>query len=179
MCKLNKCRNIDNIDTKCSARHVVLLNEGKQTTHTMDALDKTILEHLEFDGRSSMQDLSELTGLSRSAVFTRVKRMEDQGVISGYTVRVNRKKLGMEIRAYCNITLKLHERELLEEFEGNIGRHREVRSCFHLAGSFDYLVEVEVPNMEAYHRFITQRLAAMPNIATVQSMFVMKDILTK
>jgi Lrp/AsnC family leucine-responsive transcriptional regulator len=48
-----------------------------------------------------------------------------------------------------------------------------------LAGSFDYLVEVEVPNMEAYHRFISQRLAAMPNIATVQSMFVMKDILTK
>ena len=61
----------------------------------MDALDKTILEHLEFDGRSSMQDLSELTGLSRSAVFTRVKRMEDQGVIAGYTVPVNRKKLGM------------------------------------------------------------------------------------
>ena len=61
----------------------------------MDALDRTILEHLEFDGRSSMQDLSELTGLSRSAAFTRVKRMEDQGVIDGYTVRVNRKKLGM------------------------------------------------------------------------------------
>lgn len=145
----------------------------------MDALDRAILEHLEFDGRSSMQDLSELTGLSRSAVFTRVKRLEDQGIIAGYTVRVNRKKLGMEIRAYCNITLKLHERELLEEFESNIDSHREVRSCYHLAGSFDYLVEVEVPDMEAYHRFITQRLAAMPNIATVQSMFVMKDILQR
>ena len=145
----------------------------------MDALDKAILEHLEFDGRSSMQDLSELTGLSRNAVFTRVKRMEDRGVIAGYTVRVDRKKLGMEIRAYCNVTLKLHERELLEEFEGNIGRHREVRSCFHLTGAFDYLVEVEVPNMDAYHRFITQRLAAMPNIATVQSMFVMKDVMGK
>ena len=145
----------------------------------MDALDRAILEHLEFDGRSSMQDLSELTGLSRSAVFTRVKRLEEQGVIGGYTVRVNRKKLGFEIRAYCNVSLKLHERELLEEFEANIGSHREVRSCYHLAGSFDYLVEVEVPNMDAYHRFITRKLAAMPNIATVQSMFVMKDILRR
>ena len=144
----------------------------------MDALDKAILEHLEFDGRSSMQDLSELTGLSRSAVFTRVKRLEDQGVITGYTVRLDRKKLGKEIHAYCNVSLKLHERELLEEFEGAIGRHREVRACYHLTGEFDYLVEVEVANMDAYHRFITQRLAAMPNIATVQSMFVMKDILT-
>ena len=145
----------------------------------MDALDKAILDHLEFDGRSSMQDLSELTGLSRSAVFSRVKRLEDQGIIAGYTVKVNRKKLGMEIRSYCNVTLKLHERELLEEFESTIGSHREVRSCYHLAGSFDYLVEVEVPNMDAYHRFISHRLAAMPNIATVQSMFVMKDILTR
>ena len=102
--------------------------------------------------------------------------MEDRGIIAGYTVRVNRKKLGMEIRAYCNVTLKLHERELLEEFENNIGRHREVRSCYHLTGAFDYLVEVEVPNMDAYHRFITQRLAAMPNM-TVQSMFVMKDVM--
>jgi DNA-binding Lrp family transcriptional regulator len=125
-----------------------------------------------------MQDLSELTGLSRSAVFTRVKRLEDQGVITGYTVRLDRKKLGKEIHAYCNVSLKLHERELLEEFEGAIGRHREVRACYHLTGEFDYLVEVEVANMDAYHRFITQRLAAMPNIATVQSMFVMKDILT-
>ena len=144
----------------------------------MDAVDRAILEHLKFDGRSSMQDLSELTGLSRSAVFTRVKRLEDQGVIEGYTVRLNRKKLGMEIRAYCNVSLKLHERELLEEFESEIGRHREVRACHHLAGTFDYLVEVEVANMDAYHRFITQRLAAMPNIAQVQSMFGMKDILT-
>lgn len=144
----------------------------------MDALDHAILEHLKFDGRSSMQDLSELTGLSRSAVFTRVKRLEDQGVITGYTVRLDRKKLGKEIRAYCNVSLKLHERELLEEFEGEIGRHREVRACYHLTGAFDYMVEVEVANMDAYHRFITQRLAAMPNIATVQSMFVMKDILT-
>ena len=125
-----------------------------------------------------MQDLSELTGLSRSAVFTRVKRLEDQGVITGYTVRLDRKKLGKEIHAYCNVSLKLHERELLEEFEGAIGRHREVRACYHLTGEFDYLVEVEVANMDAYHRFITQRLAAMSNIATVQSMFVMKDILT-
>ena len=86
----------------------------------MDAVDRAILEHLKFDGRSSMQDLSELTGLSRSAVFTRVKRLEDQGVIEGYTVRLNRKKLGMEIRAYCNVSLKLHERELLEEFEDKL-----------------------------------------------------------
>ena len=104
----------------------------------MDALDHAILEHLKFDGRSSMQDLSELTGLSRSAVFTRVKRLEDQGVITGYTVRLDRKKLGKEIRAYCNVSLKLHERELLEEFEGEIGRHREVRACYHLTGAFDY-----------------------------------------
>ena len=74
-----------------------------------------------------MQDLSELTGLSRSAVFTRVKRLEDQGVITGYTVRLDPQEARQGDPRHCNVSLKLHERELLEEFEGEIGRHREVR----------------------------------------------------
>ena len=86
----------------------------------IDALDKTIVDHLRFDGRSSMQDLSELTGLSRSAVFARVKRLESDGVIQGYTVKLDRRKMGLEIRAFCSVNLQLHERASLEDFEHSI-----------------------------------------------------------
>ena len=145
----------------------------------IDTLDKTIVEHLLFDGRSSMQDLSELTGLSRSAVFARVKRLEADGVIQGYTVKLNRRKMGLEIRAFCSVNLKLHERASLEDFEHNIGGFREVKACYHLTGSSDYMLEVQVADMDSYHRFITHRLAAMDNIAQVKSMFVMNEILEK
>ena len=97
----------------------------------IDALDKTIVDHLRFDGRSSMQDLSELTGLSRSAVFARVKRLESDGVIQGYTVKLARRKMGLEIRAFCSVNLKLHERAALEDFEHSIGEFREVKACYH------------------------------------------------
>ena len=145
----------------------------------IDTLDKTIVEHLLFDGRSSMQDLSELTGLSRSAVFARVKRLEADGVIQGYTVKLNRRKMGLEIRAFCSVNLKLHERASLEDFEHDIGGFREVKACYHLTGSSDYMLEVQVADMDSYHRFITHRLAAMDNIAQVKSMFVMNEILEK
>jgi Lrp/AsnC family leucine-responsive transcriptional regulator len=145
----------------------------------IDALDKTIVEHLLFDGRSSMQDLSELTGLSRSAVFARVKRLESDGVIQGYTVKLDRRKMGLEIRAFCSVNLKLHERASLENFEHNIGGFREVKACYHLTGSSDYMLEVQVADMDAYHKFITHRLAAMDNISQVKSMFVMNEIIEK
>ena len=145
----------------------------------IDTLDKTIVEHLLFDGRSSMQDLSELTGLSRSAVFARVKRLEADGVIQGYTVKLDRRKMGLEIRAFCSVNLKLHERASLEDFEHNIGGFREVKSCYHLTGSSDYMLEVQVADMDSYHKFITHRLAAMDNIAQVKSMFVMNEMLEK
>jgi len=145
----------------------------------IDVLDRTIVEHLEFDGRCSMQDLSDLTGLSRSAVFARVKRLESDGVIQGYTVKIDRKKVGLEIRAFCSVNLKLHERAALEEFEHDIGSYKEVKSCYHLTGSSDYMLEVQVSDMDHYHRFITRKIAAMDNIAQVKSMFVMNEILER
>lgn len=145
----------------------------------IDALDRTIVDHLAFDGRSSMQDLSELTGLSRSAVFARVKRLESDGVIQGYTVRLDRKKMGLEIRALCSVNLKQHERALIDEFEHDICGFREVKACYHLTGNSDYMLEVQVADMDSYHKFITQRLAAMDNIAQVKSMFVMNEILQR
>ncbi|MDE0722377.1 MAG: Lrp/AsnC family transcriptional regulator [Flavobacteriales bacterium] len=145
----------------------------------IDALDRTIVEHLEFDGRCSMQDLSDLTGLSRSAVFARVKRLENDGVIQRYTVKLDRKKMGLELKAFCSVNLKLHERAALEEFEHDIGSFKEVRSCYHLTGISDYMLEINVPDMDHYHRFITRKLAALDNISQVKSMFVMNEIIEK
>ena len=67
----------------------------------------------------------------------------------------------------------------LEEFEHDIGSFKEVRSCYHLTGISDYMLEINVPDMDHYHRFITRKLAALDNIAQVKSMFVMNEIIEK
>lgn len=145
----------------------------------LDTLDRQLIEALQADGRASMQALSEATGLSRSAVFTRVRRLEGEGVITGYSAQTNRRALGLQIRAFCNVQLKQHDARFLTEFEANIGRFKEVQSCYHIAGAFDYLIVVDVPDMDAYHEFISQKLAAMDNIGTVQSSFVMSAVLER
>jgi len=145
----------------------------------MDSHDRRIVEHLRIEGRASMQSLSEMTGLSRSAVFNRVRRLEDLGVIRDYGARIDRRLLGLEIHAFCNVQLKQHDARYLKEFEARIGDFPEVRACFHIAGGYDYLLEVQVSNMDAYHRFISERLAAMDNIGQVQSSFVMSEVLER
>ncbi|MBC8151060.1 MAG: Lrp/AsnC ligand binding domain-containing protein [Bacteroidetes bacterium] len=83
------------------------------------------------------------------------------------------------LKAFCSVNLKLHERAALEEFEHDIGSFKEVRSCYHLTGISDYMLEINVPDMDHYHRFITRKLAALDNIAQVKSMFVMNEIIEK
>jgi Lrp/AsnC family leucine-responsive transcriptional regulator len=134
-------------------------------------LDRELVKLLQANGRASMQDLSNETGLSRSAVFTRVRRLEHDGVITGYAAQTNRRALGLQIRAFCNVQLKQHDARFLKEFEANIGDFKEVQSC--------YLIAVDVPDMDAYHEFISHKLAAMDNIGTVQSSFVMSEVLER
>ena len=132
----------------------------RQMKSPLDTLDRQLVELLQANGRSSMQELSNKTGLSRSAVFTRVRRLEHDGVITGYAAQTSRRALGMQIRAFCNVQLKQHDARFLKEFEANIGDFKEVQSCYHIAGAFDYLIAVDVPDMDAYHEFIARKLAA-------------------
>lgn len=152
---------------------------NKMQPVTLDALDRALVHALRTDGRKSMQALGEETGLSRSAVFTRVRRLEADGLIQGYTARIDRRKLGLQIRAFCNVQLKQHDARYLTEFEARIGDFKEVHSCYHIAGSFDYLLAVFVADMDAYHDFISRKLAAMDNIGTVQSSFVMREVIER
>lgn len=142
----------------------------------LDSLDLQLLDVLSRDGRASTQALCAHSGLSRSAVFHRVKRLEKDEVITGYHARIDRSKIGLEIRAFCNVSLQQHAASFLEEFELAIREFREIRSCFHIAGAFDYLLEVQVADMAAYHQFLSKRLAALSNIRKVESMFVMRDV---
>jgi Lrp/AsnC family leucine-responsive transcriptional regulator len=142
----------------------------------MDAHDRRIIELLTADGRAAMQTISTETGLSRSAVFNRVRRLEKTGVIRGYAARIDRAAMGLQIHAFCNVSLKEHSAAFLKEFEAGIGAFKEVIACFHIAGSMDYHIEIQVADMAAFHRFISERLAAMQNIGTVHSSFVMREV---
>ncbi len=142
----------------------------------LDTTDKEILRLLQLDAKLTMKELAARLGLTTTPVFERVKRLEKDGYIQGYAAVVSREKMGKKTTVFCTVSLKEHAREHLLYFEQEIAKLDPVVSCYHIAGLFDYLMEVAVEDMNAYEHFIRNQLATIPFVGKVQSSFVMTEI---
>ena len=141
-----------------------------------DATDLAIINLLQKDARQTVKQIAEQLNLSTTPVFERIKWLEKNEYLKKYVALANRSKLGFELVAFCNVSLKEHSLPYLNLFETEIRKLNEVIECYHIAGMYDYLLKVIVPNMEAYHNFITHKLAVFENIGNVQSSFVMTEV---
>lgn len=142
----------------------------------LDIIDKKILFELQNDGKQTIKDLSNKLNLTSTPIYERIKRLEQEGYITGYKAQINRQKVGLKLLVFCNVSLKEHQSTYLSKFEEDIQQFNEVLACFHLGGMYDYLLKVCVEDIETYQDFISNKLANIDNIANVQSSFVMKEI---
>lgn len=145
-------------------------------SHLLDATDVRILQLLQHDARLTNKEIADKTGKSVTPVYERIRRLEAEGVIEGYKAILNKDKIGRSLIAYTNVQLKEHSKTMLRDFEKAIVQIEEVLECMHLTGTYDYLLKVAVADINAYHDFLTNKLAALPNIGTVQSGFVMNEV---
>jgi Lrp/AsnC family leucine-responsive transcriptional regulator len=151
-------------------------NMEKKEILALDATDLRILRLLQINSKLTNKEIAEEVGLTITPVYERIKRLEENGFIRHYRAELDRHLLGFEMIAFCNVSLKEHNRNYLDEFEKAVEELHEVVECYHIAGMFDYLLKVVITDMPAYHSFIIDKLAALDNIGNVQSMFVMKEI---
>lgn len=142
----------------------------------LDTTDLALLDLLQQDAKLTHKELAERLHLSTTPVFERIKRLEREGYIRAYVALIDRQRLGLGLLAFCDVSLKEHQMAYLHRFEQDVRALPEVVACYHIAGLFDYLLQVVVPDMEAYQRFVTQKLAALDHIGRVQSSFVMTEI---
>ena len=142
----------------------------------LDDIDKSILQLLQEDGKITIKELAGKLSLTTTPVFERIKRLEREGFIKSYKAILDRKKVGLQLLAFCNITLDQHQSDYLEKFEEDIMKFEEVLECFHVAGMFDYLIKVTAQDMDTYQQFVSRKLASLENIGRVQSSFVMTEI---
>ena len=140
----------------------------------IDAIDQQIIHLLLGNSKLGTKEIASKIGLSVTPTFERIKRLERKGVILGYTAKIDRKKIGKGLQVYCQTSLKSHNLELIEQFENAIVELEEVVTCHHIAGNIDYLLYIEVKDMEEYQDFLRNKLATIPNIANVQTSFVMR-----
>ena len=142
----------------------------------IDQIDCAILELLQKDGKMTYKEVAGELNLTTTPVYERIKKLEKSGVIQYYKAIIDRRKLGLQLLVFCNVSLKEHQAEYLENFENDIVNFPEVISCYHIAGMYDYLIQLTVKDMDEYQVFISKKIANIKNIAKVQSSFVMTEV---
>jgi Lrp/AsnC family leucine-responsive transcriptional regulator len=136
---------------------------------TLDAIDRRIVTELQSDGRLSNVELAEKIGLSPSPCLRRVKRLEQQGYIEGYRAALHRDRVGLGFSAFVGVKLDGHANERATAFERTVVEMPEVVSCHMVSGEADYFLEVVVPDLADYRRFLVEKLLEMPIVREVRS----------
>ena len=148
----------------------------KESIRTLDKLDRHILRILQQEGRISMKDLGERVGLSVTPCIERVKRMERDGVISGYYARVNPAAIGAKLLVFVEITLNQKSASAFEQFRREVLRIPEVQECHLVSGDFDYLIKARILEMAEYRKLLGDMLLELPGAAQSRSYVVMEEI---
>ncbi|SDZ85491.1 Lrp/AsnC family transcriptional regulator [Microbulbifer marinus] len=143
---------------------------------SLDRTDITILRVLQAEGRISNVELSDRVHLSPPATLARVRRLEEEGYISGYAAMLNREKLGHDNLALIEIALELHQHERIAEVLDRLVAMPEVLECYHVTGEYDYMIKVSTVNNRALDHFIATRLIPLPGIARIHTSIVLKAL---
>lgn len=138
----------------------------------LDAADLRILDALQRNGRLSNVDLADQVGLSPSPCLRRVRDLEEEGYIAGYSAILDRRKLGLGVVAFVEVKIDQNA-EGDAVFRRAVERIPEIVSCFVMTGTMDYLLQVVVPDLDAYAEVSMKRLLQIPGVKDVRSSFVL------
>jgi Lrp/AsnC family transcriptional regulator, leucine-responsive regulatory protein len=139
-----------------------------------DEIDKKILEAMLYNARISNASLAKMVGLSESATLERVRRLEKNKVILGYSTRVDAGAMERNVTALVTIRLVNHSGEVYDEFVRFVKSADEVLSCFQVMGGCDFVAHVAARDVAGLEQFLTQKLLRLKAVERTESMFVLK-----
>jgi Lrp/AsnC family leucine-responsive transcriptional regulator len=149
---------------------------AKSAQMALDDGDRRILRALQRDGRMPIIALAEAVGLSATPCQRRVKRLEEAGVIRGYSAQVSPARVGLPLQAFVQVSLESHAEEVAEKFHKALAARPEVLAAYAMSGEMDYLLHVLAPDMEAFGDFATRALLRMPGVKETRSSFVLATL---
>lgn len=141
----------------------------------LDRIDKQILKELVKDGRKSTVEIADKVGLSSTPCGRRIRQLEDDGFISGYSVNLSPKALGLHICVLISVKLNRHAPDGHEQFIREIESHPEVSEYILVAGNYDYLLRVWVEDTGALTIFVANVLQGIPSVSETSTMLVLKQ----
>lgn len=142
----------------------------------LDEQDKKILTLLQENGRLTNKELAERINLTTTPTLERVRRLEREGVIEGYTARINRKAVQKGFTAFVSVTLNVHQLKLLDDFNKEVEAIPEILACYNTTGEGDFLLHIVAGDVEDYERVMRTRLANLPGVQRLHTSIVLSTI---
>ena len=142
----------------------------------LDEIDKKLINLLQNSSKQTTKQLSLQLNLSVTAVYERIKKLENSNVIEKYVAIANKKKIEKSFLVFCHVKLLQHSKEYVITFEREILKLEEVSECFHVSGDYDYILKIYVKDMEEYRQFMVTKLTAIKYIGSTQSTFAIEEV---
>ena len=140
----------------------------------MDAIDFRILRELHANARITNADLAERIGLSASPCWSRVRNLEQSGIIEKYVTIFNQAALGLPDTVIIEVTLDRHDDNMMKEFEDNLARLPEVIEAHLMTGDYDYFIKVAVAGTAGYEAFLREKLYKIRGIRHTRTSFTLR-----
>ncbi|ENK2021505.1 Lrp/AsnC family transcriptional regulator [Vibrio alginolyticus] len=141
----------------------------------MDKIDRQLINLMQKDATLTTAELADQVGLSASPCARRIKRLEHEGVISGYRAIVSRDTVGIAMTVFVEVSLNNHQASSIDEFEHAVVEMDEVISCHVVSGAYDYLLEVVSKDLAGYETF-TRKLQRLENVKDIHTHLAIRQV---
>lgn len=142
----------------------------------IDSFDIQILRLLHQDGRQSLQTLADKVGLSPTPVARRIKRLEETGIIKGYSALIDEAGLGFEVTVFVSVQLDRQVDDALVKFETAINTFPEVVDCWLMTGNRDYMMRVVTRDLKEFEHFLVGHLTKTSGVANIESSIPLRHV---
>ena len=160
-----------------SAKMNKISNKGTMATEeNLDEIDIKILKLLQQNSRLTVKELAARVNLSPSPTFERQKRLEREGYIQRYGAIVDHHKMGHNVIVLCNIRLKQHTHDLIQQFMDTVQTIDQITECYNTTGDYDFQIKVYARDMKAYQDFMLNTLGNIECIGSLHSIIVIGEI---
>ncbi|GAB5437319.1 Lrp/AsnC family transcriptional regulator [Falsiruegeria mediterranea] len=142
----------------------------------LDSFDRAILAVLNKDGRISVADLARQIGLSKSPTQARLKRLEGEGIITGYRALIDPIRLGLDHVAFVEVRLSDTREAALRAFNDAVSKIGEIEQVHMIAGNFDYLMKIRTGSMSEYRAVLAEKISTLPHVASTSTFVAMQAV---
>lgn len=139
-------------------------------------VDRKILKALQQDGRMTIQAIADRVGLSASPCLRRIRRMEQAGVITAYSITLDQNAVGLPVSVFVSIKLERQRAAQLDRFAEAVAGWPEVVECYLMTGQFDFLLRVVCADLADYEAFLREKLTQLDGVGSIESSFALGQV---